>query len=98
MCTCWITHIVPVCSAWYAYTGYTMHIYTHTYICYICILGIHKMKGIVRVILPEEPNLEEIISQLGRIFPWHAYTTPQKQVVHALAYRLHDNYNHETNI
>ena len=24
------------------------------------------------------------------IFLWHAYTTPQKQAVHALAYRIHD--------
>ena len=45
------------------------------------------------LILPEEPNLEGNISQLGwnfMIFPRHAYTTPQKQAVHALAYRLHD--------
>ena len=30
----------------------------------ICILGSHKMKGILRVILLEEPNLEENTSQL----------------------------------
>ena len=30
-----------------------------------CILGSHKMKGILRVILPEEPDLEGNISQLG---------------------------------
>ena len=31
----------------------------------ICILGSHKMKGILRVTLLEEPNLEENTSQLG---------------------------------
>ena len=32
------------------------------------------MKGIPRVILPEEPDLKGNISQLGGKFPWHAYT------------------------
>ena len=49
--------------------------------------GNHKMKGILRVILPEEPDVEGNISQLGAL---HAYITPQKQVVYALAYRLRD--------
>ena len=40
------------------------------------------MKGILRVLLPEEPDLEGNISQLGgkyiMIFPWHAYTIHHK--------------------
>ena len=58
-----------------------------------CILGSHKMKGILRVILPEEPDLEGNISQLGgkyyNISLACIYHT-KKRVVHVLAYRLHD--------
>ena len=59
----------------------------------ICILGSHKMKGILRVILLEEPNLEENTSQLeGKYYDISLaciYNTT-KTSVYILAYRLHD--------
>ena len=58
-----------------------------------CILDRHKMKGIQRVVLPEERDWEENKRQLGgkyyNISLACIYHT-KKRVVHALAHRFHD--------